>query len=115
MTSQIEAYIEKQRSPQKEILLEVQKIFRETLPDSTEEMRWGVITYSSGKFYIAAMKNCVHVGFAITGLSNDEIAFFEGNGKTMRHRKIPTTNSIDKIQLAKLIRMVEQKATCEIC
>lgn len=91
MTSQIEAYIEKQKSPHKEILLEVQKIFRETLPDSTEEMRWGVITYASGKFYIAAMKNCVHVGFAIAGLNNDEIAFFEGNGKTMRHIKIPHT------------------------
>lgn len=115
MTSQIEAYIEKQRPPQKEILLEVQKIFRETLPDATEEIRWGVITFASGKFYIASMKNCVHIGFAITGLNNDEIAFFEGNGKTMRHIKIPTANSIDKAHLAKLIRLVDQKAICKIC
>jgi hypothetical protein len=113
MTNQIEACIEKQKSPQKEILREVQKIFRETLPDSKEEMRWGVITFASGKFYIAAMKNCVHVGFAITGLSGDEIALFEGNGKTMRHIKIPTIDSIDKTHLAKLIRMVDQKAICK--
>ncbi len=76
-------------------------------------MRWGAITFSSGKFYIAAMKNCVHVGFAIAGLNSDEIALFEGNGKTMRHIKIPTINSIDKAHLAKLIRMVDQKAICE--
>jgi uncharacterized protein YdhG (YjbR/CyaY superfamily) len=108
-------YIEKQKSPQKEILREVQEIFRETLKNSKEEMKWGVITFSSGKFYIAAMKNCVHVGFAVTGLNNDEIALFEGNGKTMRHIKIPTTDTIDKTRLAKLIMMVDQKAICKKC
>jgi len=115
IASQIEVYIEKQKSPQKEILREVQKIFRETLSDSKEEMRWGVVTFASGKFYIAAMKNCVHVGFAITGLNSDEIALFEGNGKTMRHIKISSIDSIDKPYLAKLIKMVDQKAICKIC
>ena len=115
IASQIEVYIEKQKSPQKEILREVQKIFRETLPDSKEEMRWGAITFSSGKFYIAAMKNRVHVGFAVAGLNSDEIALFEGNGKTMRHIKIPTIDSIDKPLLARLIRLVDQKAICKIC
>jgi uncharacterized protein YdhG (YjbR/CyaY superfamily) len=115
MASQIEEYIGRQKSPQKEILREVQKIFRETLPNSKEEMRWGAITYSSGKFYIAAMKNRVHVGFAITGLNSEEMALFEGTGKTMRHIKIPTTNSINKPLLANLIRMVDQKATCKPC
>ena len=36
-------------------------------------MRWGVPTFAGGKFYIAAMKNCVHVGFAIRGLDKEEI------------------------------------------
>jgi hypothetical protein len=96
-------------------MLELQKIFRETLPDAKEEMRWGAITFANGKFYIAAMKNRVHVGFAITGLNGDEIALFEGNGKTMRHVKIPTIGSIDKTRLIKLIRMVNQKAICKTC
>jgi len=43
-------------------------------------MCWGVITYAAGKFYLAAMKNRVHVGFAITGLNKDEISLFEGSG-----------------------------------
>jgi hypothetical protein len=78
-------------------------------------MRWGTITFSSGKFYIAAMKNRVHVGFAITGLNSDEIALFEGNGKTMRHIKIDKIDSINRTHLAKLIRMVDQKAVCKTC
>jgi hypothetical protein len=78
-------------------------------------MKWGAITFSSGKFYLAAMKNCIHVGFAITGLSCDEIGLFEGNGKTMRHIKIPSINGIDKTYLAKLIRLVDQKAICKTC
>lgn len=112
IASKIEVYIEKQKSPQKEILLEIRKIFRETIPDAKEEMRWGAITYANGKFYIAAMKNRVHVGFAIAGLNNDEISLFEGNGKIMRHIKIPTFDSIDRTRLTRLIRMVDQKAIC---
>jgi hypothetical protein len=77
-------------------------------------MRWGVITFASGKFYIAAMKNCVHVGFATTGLSGDEIALFEGNGKTMKHIKIHTIESINKTHLEKLIKIVDQKAICKM-
>ena len=67
-------------------------------------MAWGVITYASGKFYIAAMKNRIHVGFAISGLSEDETSMFEGNGKTMKHIKIPTLESIDENRLVKMIR-----------
>ncbi len=113
MNNQADAYIEKQKSPQKEILKELRMIFRETLPNCKEEMRWGVVTFGDGKFYIAAMKNRVHVGFVITGLSKEEMSLFEGNGKTMRHIKITTIENIDKTNLVKLIKMVDQKAVCK--
>jgi len=115
MGNQVDAYVEKQKSPQKEILQEVRKVFRDTLPNCKEEMRWGVVTFAAGKFYIAAMKNRVHVGFAITGLSENEIGLFEGKGKTMRHIKIPTLESIDENMLVKLIEMVDKKAICRPC
>jgi hypothetical protein len=108
-------YIEKQKSPQKEIIQKIRNIFQKTLPTSEEKMRWGVITYSEGKFYIAAMKNRVHVGFATNGLSTDEISLFEGSGKTMRHIKIPSLENIDEKTLVKLIEMVDEKATCTPC
>jgi len=76
-------------------------------------MAWGVITFAAGKFYIAAMKNRVHVGFAITGLNKDEISLFEGSGKTMRHIKIPTLEDIDQKKLVRLIELVDRKASCK--
>lgn len=115
MVDQVEDYIGKQKSPQREILQEVRKVFRDTILNCKEEMRWGVVTFAEGKFYIAAMKNRVHIGFAITGLSEDEIKLFEGNGKTMRHIKIPTLESIDEKRLVKLIEMVHKKAVCKPC
>ena len=61
------------------------------------------------------MKNRVHVGFAITGLNKEEISLFEGNGKTMRHIKIPTLEKIDEKTLVKLIKIVDKKAICKPC
>jgi len=115
MDKQVNDYIEKQKSPQKEIMQKVRKIFQKTLLNSVEKMQWGVITYAAGKFYIAAMKNRVHVGFAITGLSKDVISLFEGSGKTMRHIKIPTLVDVDEEKLVELIEMVNNKAICNQC
>jgi uncharacterized protein YdhG (YjbR/CyaY superfamily) len=112
MDKQVIEYIEKQKSPQKEIIKKVRKIFQKTLPNCEEKMCWGVITYAAGKFYLAAMKTRVHVGFSITGLSKEEVSLFEGSGKTMRHIKIPTLENIDEKELVKLIEMVEKKAIC---
>jgi len=109
----VSEYIDKQKSPQKEIIQKVRKIFQKTLPNCEEKMAWGVITFAAGKFYIAAMKNRVHVGFAITGLNKDEINLFEGSGKTMRHIKIPTLEDIDQKKLVRLIELVDRKAICK--
>lgn len=115
MDAQVTAYIEKQQSPQKEILLKVRRIFQSTLPSCEEKMAWGVVTYAGGKFYLAAMKHRVHIGFAITGLNKEEVSKFEGSGKTMRHIKIPTVEEIDEPDLIKLIKLVDKKATCKPC
>ncbi len=115
MDRQVVAYVEKQRSPQKEILQELRKIFHETLPNCREKAAWGVVTYAGGKFYIAAMKTRVHVGFAITGLSEDDIGLFEGTGKTMRHIKIYRREDIGKKNLVRLIEMVNEKAVLKPC
>ena len=115
MDQNVNGYIEKQKSPQKEILKKVRRIFLETLPNPEEKMGWGVVTFGGGKFYIAAMKSRVHVGFAITGLNEEEINLFEGSGKTMRHIKIPTLGDIDEKMLADLIELVDKKAICKSC
>ena len=115
MNKQVNEYIEKQKSPQKEILQKVREIFQKTLSNCEERKAWGAITYAEGKFYIAAIKDRVHVGFAITGLNKEEIGLFEGSGKTMRHIKIYTLENIDEKVLVELIRMVDEKAICRPC
>jgi hypothetical protein len=115
MDKQVDEYIEKQKSPQKEILQKVRKIFLKTLPRCEEKMAWGGASFAGGKFYIAAMKNRVHVGFAINGLNKEEIGLFEGSGKTMRHIKIHSLEDIDEKNLVKLIKLVDKKTICKPC
>jgi len=112
MDKKVEEYIEKQQSPQKEIILKVRDIFIKTIPNCNESFAWGVVVYAGGKFYIAAMKNRVHVGFAITGLDKEEIGMFEGTGRTMRHIKIHSLEDINEERLVELINMVNKKASC---
>jgi hypothetical protein len=112
MDKQVEEYIEKQKPPQKEILQKVRAIFLDTLPGCEEKMAWGVITFAGKKFYLAALKNRVHIGFAITGLNKEEIGLFEGTGKTMRHIKINVIDDIDEKQLVKVIKLVDKKSVC---
>jgi len=115
MDKQVNEYIEKQKSPQKEIIQKIRDIFLKTLPSCEEKSAWGVIALEEGKFYIAAMKNRVHVGFAINGLDKEEIGLFEGSGKTMRHIKIHSLEEIDEGKLVKLIKLVDKKAICNPC
>ena len=112
MNKQVEEYIDKQDSPQKEIIHKVRDIFLKTLPNFKERFAWGVIVLGNDKFYIGSIKNRVHVGFAITGLSKEEIGLFEGSGKTMRHVKIHSLDNIDEKNLVELIKLVDKKATC---
>ena len=65
--------------------------------------------FAEGKFYLGAIKNSVHVGFAINGLSREEIGLFEGSGKTMRHIKIHSMENIKEKKLVKLIKLVDEK------
>jgi hypothetical protein len=115
MSENVDRYIEKQVSPQKDILVEIRRIVHATLPDPDEKMRWGVPTFASGKFYIVALKDYVNLGFAITGLSKDEIKLFQGTGKTMRHIKINSLEDIDENKLVDLIELVYNKAICKQC
>ena len=115
MTKQVNEYIEKQQSPQKEIIQKVRSIFLKTLLNTDEKLTWGVITFSGNRFYLAAMKNRVHVGFSINGLNKEEIGLFEGSGKTMRHIKINSLKDIDEEKLVQLIHLVDKKTTCTSC
>jgi predicted GIY-YIG superfamily endonuclease len=105
MDKKIKAYIDKQKSPQKEICLKIREIILKTFPDIKEEMKWGVPVFGGGKYYIGALRDHVNLGFAIAGLTKKDLALFEGNGKTMRHLKIKTLKDLDKRRIVKLLKL----------
>ena len=84
---EVEEYIERQESPQKQIVKRLRNIILRTIPHIKEEMKFGVPWYE-GKFYIVALKDHVNLGFSLRGLSKEEKKTLEGSGKTMKHIKI---------------------------
>ncbi|MHA2039954.1 MAG: DUF1801 domain-containing protein [Promethearchaeota archaeon] len=106
MNKEVLEYIEKQQSPQKEICQKLREIIISTFPNLTEEMKYGVPYYGS-KYYIVALKNHVNLGFSIKDLSKDDIALFEGTGKTTRHIKINSHKEINEKKIMKLLKIVK--------
>lgn len=110
MNKEVEKYIEKQKSPQKEIVQKLRKIIFKTFPNIKEELKLGVPWYE-GKYYIVALKDHVNLGFSLKGLSKEEKELFEGGGKTMKHIKIYSLKDIDEKKIVKLLKIVDKKQT----
>jgi len=108
MNIKVNEYIEKQNSPQKEICEKLRGIILQTYPSIKEQMKYGV-PYYNNKFYIVALKNHMNLGFSIKNLSNEEIALFEGEGKTTRHIKVRALREIDEERIIQLLDMVYTK------
>ncbi|HEY55575.1 MAG TPA: DUF1801 domain-containing protein [Dehalococcoidia bacterium] len=112
MSKTIDDYINQQASPQKEICQSLRSLILKTIPGVKEEMKWGAPVFGEGKFYIGALKNHVNLGFSIVGLDREEIALFEGSGKTMRHIKVDKLENIDEKRIIGLLELVDKKSQC---
>lgn len=106
---QVEKYIEKQKSPQREIVQHLRSLILKTLPDIKEEFKMGVPWYE-GKFYVVALKDHVNLGFSVKGLSEQEKALFEGKGALMRHVKFYSLGDVNEAIVVKLLRLVAEKS-----
>jgi hypothetical protein len=106
MDEGVQNYIEKQKSPQKEILQKLREIIVKNFPGINEQMKWGVPWYE-GKYYIVALKDHVNLGFSLKGLSKEGEGLFEGSGKTMKHIKFYSLNDIDDGKIASLLNVVK--------
>jgi len=106
MDNIVNEYIEKQKSPQKEICQKLREIILSTFPNILEEIKYGV-PYYGNKYYIVALKTHVNLGFSIKGLKKEEIAVFEGSGKTTKHIKINTLEDIVEKKIIKLLKMIK--------
>jgi hypothetical protein len=110
MDQDVKTYISKQKSPQKKICEILRKIIIKTLPKVEEKIKLGVLWY--GKFYIVGLKDSVNLGFAVEGLSKEDMSNFDGKGKMMRHLKFKEVKEIDEKQIVKLLKLVDKKSKC---
>ena len=108
MSSKVNEYMENQQSPQKEICKQLRSIILNAYPSINERMKYGV-PYYDDNYYIVALKNHVNLGFSINNLTEEEIALFDGTGKTTRHIKIKSLNDIDKERIVQLLDLVASK------
>jgi len=109
MSNAVDHYINQQTSPQREICEELRALILKTFPDAKEEMKWGVPAFADGKFYVVALKNHVNLGFSTEGLTKEEIALFDGGGKTTKHIQVDSISSIDENRIVNLLILVGSK------
>ena len=113
MNKEVTQYIEKQKSPQKEICKRLRKLIIKTFPKIDEKMKMGVPWYS--KYYIVGLKDSVNIGFSVKGLKKKDMDNFKGDGKYMRHLKFRNVKEIDEKETVRLLKLVDKKAECGSC
>ena len=107
-STQVEKYMKRQKSPQREIVQKLRDVILKTLPEIREEFKMGVPWYE-GKFYVVSLRDHVNLGFSVQGLSEEEMALFEGKGRMMRHVKFYSVEDVDEARVVKLLRLVAEK------
>ncbi len=113
MNKEVSEYIEKQKSPQKEICKKLRKIILKTIPKINEQKKLGVAWY--GKYYVVGLKDSVNLGFSVKGLTKKDKENFKGTGKTMMHLKFKELKDVDEKQIVKLLKLIDKKAECSSC
>lgn len=115
MDEKVDEYINKEKSPQKEICQKLRSIIHKTYPGIIEEMRAGIPCYGytkkdpCGKYYIAALKDHVNLGFTLKGLTKKDQELLKGTGKTMKHIKIYSIEEMDEKKIVYLINLIKEK------
>jgi hypothetical protein len=109
MDKKVQEYIDKQKSPQKEICQELRRLIFNTFPNIKEEMKWGVPAFGNGRYYLVALKDHVNLGFSSKGLTKEDIALFDGGGNTTKHIEIASRKDIDKKRIVSLLKLVDEK------
>ncbi|MEW6062388.1 MAG: DUF1801 domain-containing protein [Bacteroidota bacterium] len=105
MTTPVEDYIKKLKSPQREICSEVRRIILETVPGVHEQMKMDAAWYED-KVYLAALGEHVTVGFSLAGLSKEERTALHSGEQSMKHLTLKSVQEIDERWLKEILRRV---------
>jgi hypothetical protein len=83
-------WIERQPSPQREILRELRQMIRDTGPELEEKVKWAAPWYEGNDsvVYLASQPKYATFGVCNGAMLNDAGGQLEGTGKSMRHVKV---------------------------
>lgn len=101
--TEVEAYIEKQRPEQRKIIERLREIIRKTHPDIEEKIKWGVLGYADGAYYIVALKDHVNVGFSLKKIPKEKQGLLDAVGKETGHVGIKSADGIDEKRIKALL------------
>ncbi len=111
MNEVVAKYLQKQKSPLKEIITILREMILTNFPKIEETVMSEGLWYE-GKFYLTTFKDHINLGVSVGGLNKEELKYFEGKGKSMRHLKFYSTNDIDEEKVLKLMQLVYGKTNC---
>ena len=91
-------YIAKASEEQIAILEELRKIIHESVESVTEEIKWNMPVFNSGKdfAYLRFAKKHITLGFYNIDKIQDQDNLLEGEGNTLKHIKIKSKDEIRK-------------------
>ncbi|SHN30352.1 DUF1801 domain-containing protein [Gracilibacillus kekensis] len=97
----VEQYIEKHPKNIQEITVNLRQLILNTSSEWTEEIKWGMPSYSINKniCYLQASKNHVNLGFYHGAQLEDPHNLLGGTGKQMRHIRVKKMEDIDEDSL----------------
>ena len=105
----VDEYIKRVSSPQKEAAIRLRELILEAVPDATESIKWAQPVYElNGPFaFIRAGKFHVTLGFWRGTELKDPKHLLDGEGKRMRHLKVP---SVEDIPESAVLRFAKEAA-----
>ena len=101
----VEAYVKSLNAPMRELTEKLRTIIKEALPDATETIKWGNLTYIiEGKnvAWILSYKDHVDLGFFMGAKLKSKL--LEGTGKGLRHVKVWSGSDVKEDEFARLLK-----------
>jgi len=94
-------YIDQYDTVFREILLRLRTLIFEVVPDATEDIKWGVPTFSLHRVicYIAGFKHHVTFAFYNGKMLKDPDGLLLGSGKHMKYMKFRSLDELDEERL----------------
>ena len=101
--SQIDGYFKKQKSPMREVLVELRKIVESEVPEAQSSIKWGNPFFTlNGKMMVAMSSHSSHVNLILAGPPSafaDPHHRLTGAGKTGRHLKLASLAELPRTEV----------------